>query len=1696
MEAINQLLKDFEPVDFSENIKNLNNLVSKAYVPLEVNNKVEYKDISTLFNEITNEFTKIFTKLIKLDKFKQKRNEILKKKKELLNKLVQKLQENNYKIVVLDQFTTNNYIMIEKNGRKKYKFFNKKYIDFNDYQNIIDENKINNEDLKKYLSDYKYEIVFLENVNTKEIQNKIKKKLNKEIIPRITKILNDNSIEIESTFDEDEVIIFKTSNSKMLKKALGNKNKGSFRKIVDAFEKLEKYESKKLLFNDDLTKAVDSYMKEMIEPSLKLIDYQIRQINMKNEISPEFKAKFPEITSNYIDIFQYPYYESNTREYKAYDFVNTYLRYLISKLNKNNKEEIDFIINVVIRTIYNYSTVKGGKLTTYLNLITSLETFNKVKNEYLEKVLVNNLKNYLSKMKTLGETDTSEYVIYILNEFYSRNILTFDEYTMEDPMEKEEKQEITTIKFDEEVNKITRKLIKLENLKNEKKDLEEQIKNTNDEADIEYIQQRFEEINNEIGQIDVKPIKKEKTDEEIKVEMINRYTEILDDLQKKLQDNRREFKLGHILKPEYEKNIEKINEVIDKYEKIKKEFNVQKYKKEINKKINHHKIVFDYRPDYDEPENIVLHPATRSMYQEDAQMKKLMKTKVVKELFKNDQIKKFESRYDKYCVIVNNILKNTLKNVDIKEVKSLRSSFEKFIRELSKKLYNHNIMIKSDQNKPFNLVYYPFLKKILVTYYAIHNLMTMSGKNIPIQIKTKKRTFNGLFEQIQNKKIHIFDSNQLKKLMISFDFIEDIKIKSSDDKYKEIKAKIQNDKNACVYIEKLLLNEERNKNMTTKEKFNENMKNGLFHVLFEVYDEKVSNVTYTRELFPELFIDGEYENINKEIFNRVFDIIRKMKKLGFTYKQKIEKSLILKKKEEDYEKIKLKLHEYIAEFTSELEQLKDNDVSLIQLVSLKKQNMTKELDNYMKFSLETNYDDILKLALYYQVNENDHSSEEYLRIKDDMMKKYELEMKKYNVSFIDILANYRRLYETKEKYITNLMDVHKKLTTPTKIIRMKGKPDYRKERETYFLLKNKIGINNVQMEKYKKREDFVKIVDSFIEDLKPFNKVLNDEMKKVNFMKKFYDNIMNKKYITSFDLGTMYDSKVNLLTTIFNKDNVNYKLTSCVSMVKPMDYKECPYCPYKNDRIKLIHNHILETHKKGIEKYVEIENAYDPTQTTELTLPKVVKVGKNVKKVVELQVNNIDCIINLYNENKYLYLNYIKSNDDRMYHFHKTVLRKVNEIRNEMEVKLYDMKNNNKIDDMIKESHKIVKIITNKDLSSYNNTTKERFNRRIKLVINKTENTKDLINNFIEEAFRQFTKKVTLKEYKKYCMTIKRIIYKNISKSLKYNINFESVMNKYNFRQLDGQYIYLNINNEDGLKNTIEDIHKTSIIQDRQVRSYSSLKDMLKVMEDLLKGDVSGLVKSMFTYKNEKTKKGETYQDPYIKSHFAIYLMLKYMNKEQIKDFRKTMDNSYDNNKSKSYKLPFFFDMFKKTLKDDNDNFIGYQSLRSELLENNQYVDVSDWVNNFTENEKALILKMIKNYRYLGLSIQNYFTRKEIDEKNMQEKLLKKTIIEFMEMEHYTMKEFMTNYLDIVEYERKYMLKNKRTKEDEKKFYEEQKFNFVDTLLENEQQRQDTEEVKENVEQNKEKVKKMTFDFPISDLDEARIVKEFNELQD
>jgi len=1690
MEEINQLLEELKPVDFSNNITILKSIVSKAYVPLEINNKVEYSDIKTLFGDITNEFVDIYKKLLKND-YQEKRNTIVKKKDQILKKVISKLREKGFKVFELDQYTNKNYI-VEKNSKKIYTFIRNEntYIDFNDYQDIVKDNNINNSDLNKLLSDYKYNIVFLENVKTKKIREDINKKL-KIVIPKIEKIFGDNDIKIERTFSNNEIIIYKTSNSNMLKKALGNNNKGSIEKLVKKLVDIEKYETSKMLFNNDLTKSVQDFMKDMIEPCLKLIDYQNRKFSVDN-IDPEFRAKFTESTPEYVDPFQYPYYESNNKEYKTYDFVNSYLRYLIEKLNKKNKNEIDFIINILIRTIYQYKTVKGGSRTTYIDMIKSFITFTKLKNEYFIKTLIKNLDDYLYVINSLGKTDTVDYITYILNEFFSGFLSSFNKSNIEIIDKEENEEPITSINFDEEVNKITNELIKNENLKKEQLNLKEQLKNTNDVVEMKNIQSKIENIQKKLGIVKIEQVKKEKTEEDIKLEMITKYTEILDDLQDKLQQNRREFKVGHILRPEYEKNMEKIKKDIDKYEKIKQEFNVQKYKKEMNKKVNHHKIVFDYRPDYEEPEDIVLHPSAIDR-KEDAKMKKLMKNKLIKELFKEDESKKFESRFEKFAVIINNTLQNTLEKIDMKELKPLRSVFEKYIRELSKKLYNHNIMIKADQNKPFNLVYYPFLQKMLVTYFVIHNLISKSGKNIPIQIKTKKRTFNGLFEEVRNKKVHIFDSKQLKNLMIPIDYIEDIILKSSDDKYKEIKEKIKTDKKACIYLEKLLLNEERNKNMLSKEKFNENMKNGLFDMLFEVYTNKVGKVTYTKELFPEIFIDGEYENINKEIFNKVFDIIRKNKKLGFTYKVKIEKSLILKKKEEDYEKIKLKLYEYTKELISQLQLLEDGDVSLIQLVSLKKQNMTKELDSYMKYSLKSNYEDILKFSLYYQVNENDHPSEEYLKIKDDMIKKYEFEMNKYNVSFPDILVNYRRLYETKERYITTLMDIHKKLTSTTKIIQKKGKVDIETKRETFDFLKNKIGINDIQMEKYKKREDFVKIVDTFAEDIKPFNKNLNDEMRKVNYMKKFYDNIMNKKYITSFDLGTLYDSKVNLLTTIFNKDNVNYKLTNCVSMVKQMDPNECSYCPYKNDNRKLIHNHILETHKNGIEKYVEIENVYDPTARVELRMPKVVKVNEKVKKVEPLKVNNIDCIINLYNENKHLYINYIKSSDDRMYKFHKVVMRKVNEIRNDMEIKLNENKND--IKKIQEEAYKIVKIITKKELAR-NSPAGKRFNTRVKMILNKTNEPRVLINKFVEEAFRQFTKKVTLKEYRKYCNDINKIISKNILESLKYNINYETLMNEYNFENLDEKYLYLTVNNKDDLKNIIENVHKNSIIQDRQLRCYSSTKDMLMILENLLKGSNSGLIKNMFSYESIKVDKKISYQLPYVKSHFSVYLMLKYIVKEQLKDVRKTMDNSYENNKSKNFKLPYFFDLIQKPQKNDKGDIVKISSLRSELIDNEEYIDNSEWTTNFTEEDKKLILQLIKKYRYLALSITNYFTKKEINEKKYQEKLLKKLIIDLMSIQHYTMKDFMKNYLDIILYEQKYALKNKRTKQEEKKFFEEQKFNFVDTLLENEEQREDTEEVKENVEQNKEKVKKISFDFPISDLDEARIVKEFNELQD
>ena len=56
MEAINQLLEELKPIDFSDNITNLNNLVSKAFIPLQIENTVEYNDIKKLFSRLSEHF--------------------------------------------------------------------------------------------------------------------------------------------------------------------------------------------------------------------------------------------------------------------------------------------------------------------------------------------------------------------------------------------------------------------------------------------------------------------------------------------------------------------------------------------------------------------------------------------------------------------------------------------------------------------------------------------------------------------------------------------------------------------------------------------------------------------------------------------------------------------------------------------------------------------------------------------------------------------------------------------------------------------------------------------------------------------------------------------------------------------------------------------------------------------------------------------------------------------------------------------------------------------------------------------------------------------------------------------------------------------------------------------------------------------------------------------------------------------------------------------------------------------------------------------------------------------------------------------------------------------------------------------------------------------------------------------------------
>lgn len=1671
MEKFKELLEENKPIDFSENIEQFKKITSKVFIPFERNNKVEYQDISKSFKDITNEFKKVYQKLKKVDDFDTKMKKISMKKKELFKSLISKLKEDGYKVIQLNQFNDKNYEEFKKNNKSVFLFENKLPL-HEDLIEISKKNKLKDDDLDKLLDDYLFNQTFYHYTPSKQ-KNKHFKELNNRI-EEIKEIFEDYDILIKNKLENKEIVLFDVSNSKMLKESLKKIKDKKIRKIIDAFDKLEKYEYKKLLLNDKLTESIKSFFKELIEPLMKLINYQKLMINNNDNIPEDFTSKFTvvkqkdsndRIIDYIINPLEYPYYEKNQKEYKTFDFVNTYLKYLINQLDRNNKKEIDFIINIIFKTLLNYSTVKSGKLTTYYKMILSLNTFDQTKNLYFVDVLKKNLIEYYQKMQKLGNTETYEFFVYNMNELFFMKI-----YNIESLLKKEDEnkdENVSTINYDEEVKNITNKLINLEKLQIEKKELQEKLNESKKEISDKKqkeLQEKLNEINKKIGYVDIKPIKKEKTNEEIRMEMIKQYTEILDRYQNQLDKNRRNFKLGKIQKEQYLKNMKEIEKNIEKYEKIKKEFNIKKYKAEINKKINHDKIVYDYRPNYEDPEDIVLYPTTH----QDKKFLKLMNNKVMKKLFKDENFKKSSNRFEKIVETINYSISNPLLKVDIQKLKNLRPIIEKFIRELSKKLYNYNILIKSDQNKPYNLVYYPLIIKIIVAYYSIHNLLSKSGMYCPIKVSTKKRQHNGLFIEYKNEKVHIFDSKNFKKIMIPINIIQKIELKKSDDKFKEIKKKIKNNKKACVYIDYLLLNEKRTKNMLPKEKLKENIQNGLFSSYLDIHTKSLQKVIKYNTLYPELFIDGEYENLEKVIFNRIFKLIKKEKKLNFNYKMNIEKSLILKKKEKSYEKIKQNLLNYHSDLIVELEKLKQEN-SLINLVALNKQKLFKEFDGMIKTKLNEDYKQLIQFSLYYQVNENNNPSENYLKIKERFVKMFEPLMKKYKVTFLDILTTYKNIFEVKNKHIQKLMRLYKGITKETEIKVQKNGVKVEEKSKIKEVLRKGLQVNYIEIDKMFKRDDFIELVQNLKKDVKKYNTLLNDERKKVEYMKKFYDSIMNKKFITSFDLGRVYDSKVNLMTTIFQKDNVNYQLTNCVSIVSQFKLNECPYCPFKNKRRNLIHLHILNTHKSGIEKFVEIENIQDITKRTLFETVKFKTSGtKTVKNATSLKVNNIDCIIKLYNENKYLYINYLKKADDRMYKFHKFVMKKVNQIRFDMNEKLEDYYKTMNILGMQKEAHKIVKIITGKDFSQSSQEKKELFNRRVSMIINRTENYNNLIDEFVEEAFRQFTKKVSLKEYYKYCKKIKEIISKNILESLKYDINFEELYDRYNFMQLDDKYKYLKVNNKEDLEKIIKNIHKNNIIKNRENRCYSSIKDFLRILDGFLKNDSKKLVMNMFSTDKE---------DVFVKNHFIVYLMLKYIIPEGA-------DLSYYNklitlyNTNKNFKSSYYF---------ENPSTIPFK-------ESN--IDLEEWTNNFEDEEKKLLLKMIKNFSYLSLCIQNYFTFKEIKENRYQEKLLQKLIIDFMNIEHYSIKDFMKNYLDIVEYERKYSLANKKTKQEENQFFKEQKFNFVDTLLEDEEQRENTEQIKENVEANKEKVKKIMFDFNITEADEERIVREFNELKD
>lgn len=1781
MDKVNELLEELQAdINFDDEINSLVGLRSKVFTTIERENRIDYHPINKSFPELYSIFQNIYSKLTRLNKYNKKSNDINKMKKKLINNIKDELIKLNKIVYIytLNELTLHRYFKLIDYDKIYYTFFktitNQDFLDiikenqklFNiDDTTIVNEDKIiwnveNEESIEYQLQTLLNELQTIEmNLNKPALKKDEKQKLlnqKKQFIEDLINILKDKNILIQVLESENDIIfIYEHSTSNILKeKLIKYRTNKIIRKNVEALMKLEQYENKKLLFDDKLTKTMKNILSELIEPELKLYEQMNNEFKnyQQNDNYNKLIKKY-DIRNNltYINPFDYPYYLKNEKEYMAFEFINKFISYCTKKINKDNYLLIDFIVTKIVQFLSSYNTIKGGVKKTYIDIITNISSLDEYKkNGYVHKTLIKSLSTFYIRMSKISNNIFSlSYIVQFFNNFneYSLYDLVFyftdnikERKMIEIKKEKIEKKEDNLVVFPmnekESINKFEQELIKYDGLMKEKNELLEQI-NIEEQNEIkEDLMKRVNQINKELGIYDnFKKVKKQKSDDEIRKEMILMYTDKLDNLQKQKIRLVQKYKDGYLTKIDYDIQMKKLNEEISMYEDFKTNFDIKKFKKEMNRKIIQEQIIIDYRPSYQEPEDVVIYP----MNHKDSTIQKILKKKKIQKILKEENKKRFISRYERLVVIFNNILGNqTLSKVNVNKLIQHRNIFEKIVREISKKLYNYNVMIKSDQSKPFELIYYPIMSRLLLTYFTIHNLLDKYLEYNPISININNKNYDGLIKEVNNNSIKFLDRNTISDKYLKINNLKTIKLKYNEDNMKELREKIKTNKKVCDYIDNIIQNEKQTKRMSDRQILVNNYNDGYFNFIYNVFEKQTQDILNIRRLYKELFRDGEYEVLKEEIINQIFRVIRKEKNIKYTFKLDIDKKLIIKKqKEKDYEQVKRNIIEYQNNIISRLNNLYNN-ISLMKLTSLRLSKMDEEYKNYIYYSLDDDTLELLKFSLYYQVNERGHSSMEYDNIKQQMMNKYEKQMKEFNITFTDILSNLRVIYETKLRNMKRLTKEYNDLLSETKFNKLSKGIVMRKESELRNVLKQGLKLTEIEIDKMLLRDDFNELVNKLKNEIKEYGDILKEEEDRLNKIGSFYQSINKKTYITSFDPFTSYESKFEILTKIFEKDGSYYKLTNCASIIKQLDINECPYCPYRNKKIENIHLHVIQTHKRDDEKYIEVINEFDPTAKTKKQI-NVVSMNKKDKRIIKpLLYNRIQYIIDLYENNRHLYLNYLSKQDDPLYKLHYVKRKSLSKIIPEIKEHIIEYRKNNEMDKIMKELEKIALHITKKDLNNYGKDKVKKFNIQLKKEIRETENIDKLIENVFHRSLLIFTQSVPIEKYQKYIRRIKNTIHKNIENSLKYNDKWDDIYLNYNFMQLEDEYKYLsggfvqnkysvdrikemkeklkkmgqkgkeriekriqkmeekklNLDDNSKIKKLVDDIHITNFADDRQTRCYSSAKDLLTMIGLFLISDKKSKI--------ELTKQmvGGTSTEKYTKNQFFNYLMMKYIlnTTDDIKNIQQSINESYEKNKTKNYSLPYFREPgFSTITYEENDKEVTKNIYIDDLVKSDEtLIDIMDWKDDFDADQKNMLITMIKNYKYLGVSILNYYNKDEIKKYRLCEKYLKKIVFELMSIKHNSIIQLMKNYLDIVQYEMNYVQYNKMTKELLEKYYKEQKFNFVDTLVENEKQQEKAEEFKERVDANKDRVKKMTFDFKIDELDELRIVKEFNELED